>query len=94
MTVDEDAEMQSAFACGAFNDLACGLARVSLAPAGNAGRHNVHLFVILFYPLLKDSDLFRRRAPQMRAMGSVGLAVPAFVKKTWHLLVPEIAPNL
>jgi hypothetical protein len=93
-TIVDDAEMQSAFACRAFNDLGRGLAPVGFAPTGNAGHHDAYLFVKLFEPLLIGSDLFWRRGSQMRAMGSVGLAVPVFVKKTWHLLVPEFAPNL
>src|SRR5262245_4029876 len=86
--------MQSAFAYRAFNDRGCGLALVGFAPVGNAGDRDVYLFVKLFEHLLIGSDLFRRRAPQMRAMGSAGLAVSVLVKKTWHLLVFEFAPNI
>src|SRR5262249_445177 len=97
MTLDsatvDNAEMQSAFAYRAFNDLGRGLALVGFAPVGNAGDHGAYLFVKLFELLLIGNDLFRRRASQMRAMGSIGSAVPVF-KKTWHLLVSEIAPNL
>jgi hypothetical protein len=98
MTLDtaivDNAEMQSAFAYRAFNDLARGLVLVGFAPVGNTVDRDAYLFVKLFEHLLIGSDLFRRRAPQMRAMGSVGLAMSVLVKKTWHLLVSEIAPDL
>jgi hypothetical protein len=94
MTVGEDGEMQPAFACGAFNDLARVFALVGPAPADNTGLHDAHPFRKLFLLLHISSDLFRRWAPQMRAMGSVGQAVSVFVKPTWHFSFTEIAPNL